>query len=64
MLCIKFFILPSADSSLKLKFVVYMDDVAFVAPDSETMQQVLRKVSELSRILGFRVNSGKTKIYH
>ena len=41
-----------------------MDDVAFIAPDSETMQQVLQKVSELSRIFGYRVNSGKTEVDH
>ena len=41
-----------------------MDDVAFIAPDSETMQRVLQKVSELSRILGYRVNSRKTDIDH
>ena len=41
-----------------------MDDVAFIAPDSETMQPVLHNVSELSHILCFQVNSGKTEVYH
>ena len=47
----------------KVKFFVYMDVVAFIAPDSETTHLVLHRVSELGRILGFRVNSRKTKIY-
>ena len=46
-----------------MRFFVYMDDVAFIAPDSETTHLVLHRVSELRRILGFRVNSGKTEIY-
>ena len=46
-----------------VKFFVYMDDVAFIAPDSEATHLVLHRVSELGRILGFRVNSSKTEIY-
>ena len=45
---------------LHVKFFVYMDDVAFIAPDSETTHLVLHRVNEPGRIQGFRVNSGKT----
>ena len=47
----------------EVKFFVYMDDIAFVSPDRATTERVLAQVSELSRIRGFRVNSGKTEIY-
>ena len=47
----------------KVKFFVYMDDVAFIAPDSKTTHLVLHRVIELGRILGFRVNMSKTEIY-
>ena len=47
----------------EVKFFVYMDDIALVSPDWATPERVLAQVSELSRILGFRVNSGKTEIY-
>ena len=47
----------------EVKFFVYMDDIAFVSPDQATTEHLLAQVSELSRILGFRVNSGKTEIY-
>ena len=47
----------------EVKFFVYMDDIAFVSPDRAATERVLAQVSELSRILGFRVDSGKTEIY-
>ena len=47
----------------EVKFLVYMDDIAFVSPHRPTTERVLAHVNELSRILGFRVNWGKTEIY-
>ena len=40
-----------------------MDDIAFISPDAETTQQVLSEVSQLSAVLGFRVNNTKTESY-
>ena len=44
-------------------FALYVDDVAIIAPDRKTLLQVLRRVNELSRLLGFKANPDKTQTY-
>ena len=44
-------------------FFRYVDDIAVVTKNANDMQRVLKRVQELSLILGFQTNPGKTEIY-
>ena len=43
-------------------FFVYVDDIAVVTKRTNEMQQVLKRVQEVSLILGFQTNPGKTEV--
>ena len=44
-------------------FFVYVDDIAVVTKSANEMQRVLKRVQELSLILGFQTNPGKTEVH-
>ena len=44
-------------------FFVYVDDIAVVTKNGNDLQWVLKRVQELSLILGFQTNPGKTEVY-
>ena len=44
-------------------FFVYVDDIVVVTKNANNMQRVLKRVQELSLILGFQTNPGKTEVY-
>ena len=44
-------------------FFVYVDDIVVVTKNANDMQRVLRRVQELSLILGFQTNPGKTEVF-
>ena len=44
-------------------FFVCVDDIAAVTKNANDMQRMLKRVQELSLILGFQTNPGKTKVY-
>ena len=41
-----------------------MDDIAIVAHNLTQLKAAMNRISELSQILGFQVNPGKTDLYH
>ena len=43
-------------------FFVSVDDIAIVTKNANNMQRVLKRVQELSLILGFQTNPGKTEV--
>ena len=47
----------------KASFFVYVDGIAAVTRNTNDMQRVLARVQELSLILGFQTNLGKTEVY-
>ena len=48
---------------LKVVFFVHVDDIAVVTNNANNMQRVLKRIQELSLILGFHTNPGKTEVY-
>ena len=51
-----------AKEFLEASFFVYVDDIAVVTKNTNDMHRVLEMVQELSLILGFQTNQGKTEI--
>ena len=48
----------------ELEVYVYTDDIAIVANNLTQLKAAMNRISELSQILGFQVNPGKTELYH
>ena len=46
-----------------IQFCVYVDDVALVAPNRERLAAVMRRIDELSSMVGFHPNRDKTQVY-
>ena len=44
-------------------FFVYVDDIAVVTNNANDLQRVMKRVQELSLILGFQTNPGKIEVY-
>ena len=42
---------------------MYIDDIAIVTKNASDLQRVLKRVQELSIILGFQTNPRRTKVY-
>ena len=47
-----------------IQFFVYVDDIVVLAPNACKLRRLFHCIDELSSVVGFRVNRGKTEVYH
>ena len=52
-----------AKESPEASFFVYVNDIAVVTRNTNDMQRVVKRVQELSLILGYQTNPGKKEVY-